>query len=87
MSTVCSRDLVLFLSIRNMFYRSSDRVFFSNNTPGFALTRITPNNDSMKGELHFFNLVPPLRITRKVERRKSLKEIWIMVKESSPWED
>ena len=37
----------------------------------------------------FFNLEPPLRITRKVERPKlyQRQSFWLWWKESSPWED
>lgn len=59
----------------------TDRVFFSNNTPGFCFNAHNSQQWQYERWAAFFNLVPPLRITRKVERRKSLKrEIWIMVK-------
>jgi len=61
----------------------------SNNTPGFCFNAHNSQQWQYEGWAAFFNLVPPLRITRKVERHKSLqsRRCGLWWKDSSPWED
>jgi len=63
--------------------------FLSNNTPGFCFNAHNSQQWQYERWAAFFNLVPPLRITRKVERHKSLqgRRCGLWWKDSSPWED
>jgi len=61
----------------------------SNNTPGFCFIAHNSHQWQYVRRAAFFNLVPPLRITRKVERHKpqQSRSCGLWWKESSPWED
>ena len=70
MSTVCSWDLGF---LYWCFFEKKKILFLSNNTPGFCFNAHNSQQWQYEGWAAFFNLEPPLRITRKVERHKSLR--------------
>lgn len=61
----------------------------SNNTPGFCFNAQNSQQWQYVGWAAFFNLEPPLRTTREVERPKPQqgRRCGLWWKESSPWED